>query len=280
MRDVSLEQQEAFTERLMRLVRDARDEWADKVDALRDEFYSPQGVRKHGLHLRSLDDVDAIYEWINAISWKAERRDKKDNESSHYATAYYSSQRIVFWGKTIATNKSDSFLYDMILHEMGHLFTGHFLGTFGHDNHWRAVGRIVGYVQVGGTYDGRRLGRMVKSSAQWVHVEHREKVEQVAAEREVLEPVYGDKGYVGIGTVGRGQSTHAFVRIENAPEGDHMDGWRPVCNIGVRHGVADSRAFVSRISNDAMIVEDLWFDVTCQVCHARKHKVDNGRIVG
>jgi len=90
--------------------------------------------------------------WLAHITHNPNGRHRKRR---NYAMAYYRKQKIIYNPLNLADMDSD-FLLDLVLHELGHLFTYRFLNMTGHGDAWKAVGEVVGYATVGSTSSKRR----------------------------------------------------------------------------------------------------------------------------
>lgn len=90
---------------------------------------------------------DTIRVWLMNIKHNPNGQHRRKH---NYALAYSNRQQITYNPLVTREQPYDDML-DMVLHEMGHLFTYWFFGTNGHDHDWRSVGTIVGYAQVGAT---------------------------------------------------------------------------------------------------------------------------------
>lgn len=100
---------------------------------------------------------ESLTQWMSKIVHDTNGRHRKLNR---HATAYYRKQVIRYnplWLESISPESWDKRILDLVLHEMGHLFCYHFLGTVGHEWTWCEVGRIVGYAEVGSSSDDRRM---------------------------------------------------------------------------------------------------------------------------
>lgn len=96
----------------------------------------------------------AVRLWIKGITHVPTGRHRRLRV---YATAYYKRQQIVYSPLFLEHTKGNpKLLLDLVLHEMGHLFTHHFFDLRGHDWSWCSVGGVVGYAPVGGTSDDQR----------------------------------------------------------------------------------------------------------------------------
>jgi predicted SprT family Zn-dependent metalloprotease len=102
-----------------------------------------------------------VMKWLLAVSheWKV----VQPGGIGHHATAYYQRQSIRYNQKYLlqleqrSVEEQHTMLLDLVLHELGHLFTYYFNGTTGHDYTWQQVGLTVGYAWVGCTTDRRRM---------------------------------------------------------------------------------------------------------------------------
>jgi hypothetical protein len=95
---------------------------------------------------------DSLRAWLADIKHNPHGRHKK---LRCYATAHYVKQLVVY-NPLFLEQQSEKDILDTILHELGHLFTWHFMRARGHGYEWRHVGTIVGYAEVGSTTDTRR----------------------------------------------------------------------------------------------------------------------------
>lgn len=91
----------------------------------------------------------SILVWLAGVTHQA------GNSTRAHAYAHGRDQSIRYNPRTVA-HTSDDDLEDLILHELGHLFTSHFLGHMGHDADWQNIGFVVGYAPVGCTSNARR----------------------------------------------------------------------------------------------------------------------------
>lgn len=76
-----------------------------------------------------------------------------------YASARYRDMRVRYNPLWLGDEEYDyRFTVDLILHELGHLFTHRFLDHRGHGHPWKRVGQIVGYCTIGATHPLKRRG--------------------------------------------------------------------------------------------------------------------------
>jgi hypothetical protein len=111
-------------------------------------------VTKHkelaGLRTKTPVTPESLMAWAQNIGHMESPR-----MTNSHALAYYQQQEIRY-NPTYVASASDDMLEDLVLHEMGHLFTWYFQQTIGHNRDWQRVGYIVGYVPVGCTTNENR----------------------------------------------------------------------------------------------------------------------------
>jgi len=120
------------------------------------------GISYHGLNRfrkpRELPEItqENVVKWVISVRHTLNTRHRKLHT---HASAYGKKNEIRYNPIYLASLPDAEFerrILDLILHEMGHLFTWHFLGTMFHDYDWQIIGCTVGYAPVGSTSERNR----------------------------------------------------------------------------------------------------------------------------
>lgn len=102
--------------------------------------------------------LGAMQAWLKGVTHIPQGRHKRIRV---HATAYYRAQKIVYNPIYMKYCEErgiwDKMMLDLVLHELGHLFTHHFCNQRGHGWCWVECGEIVGYATVGSTGDATRV---------------------------------------------------------------------------------------------------------------------------
>jgi len=99
-------------------------------------------------------DKQNLREWLAGLEHAL---DGKHRKIRLHATAYVQRGKIIYNPHHLEKT-CESQLLDLILHELGHMWTWKFVGTCKHNKEWKAVGRAVGFTPIGATSDKRRAG--------------------------------------------------------------------------------------------------------------------------
>lgn len=103
---------------------------------------------------RDAPELGDVFEWLMGVTIElSPTMGRTGRGADGYANG--PRQRIRL-NPTVVATTSDEDLEDLILHELGHLFTWRFKGTIKHNREWQLVGFVVGYVPVGSTNEQRR----------------------------------------------------------------------------------------------------------------------------
>lgn len=128
-------------------------------------------------------NTDAVMDWTDTITH--EISDRFQGEFGNHALAYYSKQRITYskdWLTSLercSNEMWEKLVYDIILHEMAHLFLWKFLNKYrGHGYAWRTMGWILGFAPIGSTRRAKRLS--------WIHQIQHHKEQKTFQWRQVV----------------------------------------------------------------------------------------------
>jgi hypothetical protein len=144
--------------RLNAVLKIAEDQFLSNVEALADLRRRADGRGRMILPQRDVTR-DAVRAWLDRVTHNVHGQHRKTNI---HATAHYRQQKITYnpiYGSRLGDDW-EVVMLDLVLHELGHLFTYWFLGTVGHEWSWKSVGHIVGYVPIGSTRNDKR-GRLM-----------------------------------------------------------------------------------------------------------------------
>ena len=125
---------------------------------------------QHPNHPRPIT-FPSVRAWLESVLHNPNGKHRRPDRN--YATAYYTRQEIIYNPKWVE-QADELALLDIVLHELGHLFAFHFLGSRGHDHKWKSVGHIVGYAPVGSSsLENRKRHRSYAAHAGAVPVHER-----------------------------------------------------------------------------------------------------------
>lgn len=147
-----------ITDRLFKLIARAEARFIDKAPELNllGRRFAPN---RFGLQAREIT-AESVAEWLRGVTHQPHSQHRRTNV---HAYASYKRQLIVYnpmYLQSVDSLTWEDRIFDLVLHELGHLFTYWFYGRVGHDDSWRAVGRTVGYVPIGSTREKKRYTLM------------------------------------------------------------------------------------------------------------------------